>query len=449
LLCNLYIIPHIFTEFAPRLAPCYDLDMSSLPILKDPTAFESFTLSNGIPVYIRPCEQVFGLPKIAGSVAFRVGARDDVRGKQGTAHFFEHMPFRGTKKFPTLLDLTHQFELASGYINAFTSFEATAYEFVAPTELLDHAIARLSDMTTSPMLREHEIELEREVIIEELRNKLSNVGFYARQELYKALLGDHPLTSSVVGDEEALKSITKKDLEAFHSRWYHAGTMALFFTGSIDRDVLQSLCETYFGTIANKDDQPSRVQDYAMSGTDDYILTRKPSQYNRSVYLLGRAFPSADMRQSLMLKLYADMLDRGMTSPLGREIREKRGLAYGYNVYVNRAHDVSVYAVLVNTRGKNMEEVDRIVWEQMHHVLEDQNRFDEIKKAIEQSWLYREHTLGSVMDYGVDDWIDYNRILPTNELLATLKDIQLDDLQSYIHPLLDKSQFKNVRVICD
>lgn len=423
--------------------------MLQLPSAKDPTAFESFTLSNGIPVYIRPCDQVFGLPKIAGSVAFRVGARDDLPGKQGTAHFFEHMPFRGTKKFPSLLELTHEFELASGYINAFTSFEATAYEFVAPVTLLEDAIARLSDMTTSPMLRKNEIELEREVIIEELRNKLSNVGYYARQELYKALLGDHPLTSSVVGDEVALTSITKKDLQDFHGQWYHAGTMALFFTGAVDKSVLEPLCETYFGSIPRHDNQPSRTHDYAMHDNESYILTRKPTQYNRSVYLLGRAFPSADMRESLMLRLFADMLDRGMTSPLGREIREKRGLAYGYNVYVNRAHDVSVYAVLVNTREKNMDEVDRIVWEEMHRVLDDKDRFDEIKKAIEQAWLYREHTLGSVMDYGVDDWIDYERVVSTNELLTVLQDIDLTQLRDYIKPLLDTSQFKNVRVLCD
>ncbi len=73
---------------------------------KDPGIFETDQLSNGIKIFYRSYEPTFGLPKVACTVMINAGGRDDPSEREGSAHFFEHMPFRGTTNFPNVRSLT-------------------------------------------------------------------------------------------------------------------------------------------------------------------------------------------------------------------------------------------------------------------------------------------------------------------------------------------------------
>src|SRR4051812_22420040 len=117
--------------------------MHYLPEEKDPGVFTIDTLSNGIQIFHRSCNQLFGLPKLACCVLVKAGGRDDTAGKEGSAHFFEHMPFRGTKQFPSLEELTYDIERNGGYVNAFTTDEATGYEIIVPSPMLEAGVSRI------------------------------------------------------------------------------------------------------------------------------------------------------------------------------------------------------------------------------------------------------------------------------------------------------------------
>lgn len=422
--------------------------MSQLSSLKDPGAFACFTLSNGIKVFHKSASPNYGLPKVACSVLVMAGGRDDPAGKEGSAHFFEHMPFRGTKSYPSLLALSEPIENNGGYINAFTTDEATGYEIVVPSEMLRDAVSRLADMLVYPLMHEEDIEIERRVIIEELRNKLGSVNFFARQELYKGLLAHHPLVHSVIGTESALESITKQDLLHFHKTYYNAANVSLFFAGEYDVTTLQELCETAFGELASglltqRDitaTQPTLSENVK-------ILT--PSQYNRSVYYLGRLLPATDMKEDLMIRIFSDMLNRGMTSPLQQEIREKRGLAYNLGISHAKYSDLGVLTFVVSTRFDQMDEVHTLFWQEVEKILTNQARFDEVKHMMKQSMLHREYTTGALVDTGVDVYLDYGRLVTLEEYISVLEEITLETTRNYMKQFLRTEDFLNIRVNCD
>lgn len=430
------------------LSVWYSCAMQYVSPQKDPGIFQSFVLTNGITVYHRPTEQPFGLPKVACSVLVNVGGRDDPAGKEGSAHFFEHMPFRGTTHFPTLNDLSQVIEANGGYINAFTTDEATGYEIVVPTELLEEGVRRVADMLLNPLLRNEDIEIERMIILEELRNKLANVNFFARQELYKGLLGDHPLVHSVIGSESALKSVSRDDLYGFHQRYYGAKNISLFFAGSYNRETLRAMCEKYFGTIITGE-ATNRQAQVASKVAKEYKQVLTPTQYNRSVYLLGRLLPSLNMRGSVIMKLFVDMLTRGMSSPLHEEIREKRGLAYNLGMYTSTYQDNSILMFSVSTQFAKMEEVDAIFWREVERILDNEDRFKEVLFTVRQSALHREHNVSSLVDDAIEDVLDYGRIISLQEYIEELESVTLAELKHFVHPFLNQSDYFNVRVNCD
>ncbi len=277
---------------------------------------------------------------------------------------------------------------------------------------------------------------------------MSNVNFYARRELYKGLLGDHPLVSAVIGNETALKSITKADLARFHETYYGARNITLFFAGDYSFETLRQLCDTYFAHIAaghptQRDDNPSP------KATEAYIQTSTPKGYNRSVYLLGRLLPSVSLHNDIAMKLFIDMLTRGMNSPLHVEIREKRGLAYNLGMHHAIYQDTGILLFSVSTQFPKMDEVDSIFWAEANKILANQERFDEIKLMIKQAALHREHNVSSLVDDAIDDFLDYGRIVSLEEYIQELDTLTLSELATFIQPYLQKDDYLNVRVNCD
>lgn len=415
---------------------------------KDPGIFESKTLSNGVTVYFKHADTPFGEPKVAGIILVNVGGRDDPKGREGSAHFFEHMPFRGTAHFPTLKELTEPIENNGGYMNAFTTDESTGYECVVPSTMLEDGIARIHDMLTSPQLRENEIEIEREVIIEELKNKQSNVGWYANQEMMKRLLGDHPIVNAVIGSESSLKSITKTDLANFHAEFYHAGNISLFFAGGFDEDELMALCEKHFGQL-KAGPKTVRGLDFMPQRLTEKVITLTPEKYNRSIFSVARVLPPLDMKTGVYWRIFAAMLSRGMTSPLFKAIREDRGLAYNISVHRRNYTDVAMFGISVSTQFKNMDEIDTIVWNVLPVVLDDEDRFNEMKHSITQSAKYAEFTVGGLVDDAVNDVADYGRVVTLDEYLTLLNGMTHEDLKLYIEPLIQKEDYLTIRVDCD
>ncbi len=412
---------------------------------KDPGIFQTVQLKNGITVFYRAYEQTFGLPKVACCVLVNAGGRDDEPGKEGAAHFFEHMPFRGTKNFPGVRELTQDIENNGGYVNAFTSDESTGYEVTVPTEMLEDGIARIADMLTNPLLREEDIETERKIILEEFHNRWANVHFFAKQELYKGLLGNHPIVTAVIGTEESLKSLKKPDLLDFHSRHYNRRNINLFFTGSFDSEQLVSLCERFFGAMSDGE-VAERNPVINQAPIKDYIKVFTPEKYNRSVYMLGRLLSPTSKEDHLKILLFRGMLTWSLYSPLYQEIREKRGLAYNLSASHHQYRDVGLLVFTVSTQFANMDQVDTLMWEEINKILANQARFDEVKHSLRQSLLHKDYGLEGILHEAIDDYLDYGGAVSLNDYIEMLDRTTLKDIDQYMTPILNKQEFLNIRV---
>ncbi len=208
---------------------------------------EKYTLKNGLTVLLH---QDRSLPMIAVHQWFRVGSRHEEKGKTGLAHFFEHMMFKGTKKYPSG-QYDELVKSHGGSNNAFTSNDYTGYYIVFPSQSLELALDLESDRMRNLMLDIKEIQSEREVVKEERRVRVDNsvTGFLFEKMFQTVYPKAHPYNWPVIGYMEDLNSASVDDLNSFYMAHYAPNNAVLVIVGDIDIKRTRRLVDRYYGSM--------------------------------------------------------------------------------------------------------------------------------------------------------------------------------------------------------
>lgn len=209
-------------------------------------AAETFTLANGLQVVVIPNHRA---PVVTHMVWYKFGAADERQGKSGIAHFLEHLMFKGTEKVPD-----GQFSLRvkkmGGQDNAFTTHDYTAYYQNISLERLPQVMEMEADRMENLVLKESQIAPEREVIIEERRQRIDNQPQARfREQLMSALFVNHPYATPVIGWLHEMKELTREDALDNYGAWYAPNNAILVVAGDIDAKKLKPLAEKYYGAL--------------------------------------------------------------------------------------------------------------------------------------------------------------------------------------------------------
>ncbi len=202
--------------------------------------------------------------KMALLVHVETGSLNETDAQRGLAHFIEHMAFNGTEHYPpgTLIPYFESIGMEFGPdVNAFTSFDQTAYMLFLPdpnVEQVDRALKVLSDYVFRMTLLPEEIEKERGVILSELRAGM-NAQQRVRDALFERLFGEFRFGQRIpIGKEEVLRSATRREFEDYYRSWYHPERITLILVGDSAPEPYLPAIEKWFGEYrapaANKTD---------------------------------------------------------------------------------------------------------------------------------------------------------------------------------------------------
>jgi zinc protease len=222
------------------------IDGSAAP-LKIP--HERFRLKNGLTVILH---QDTRLPRAIVNILYRVGARNDPRGRSGIAHLFEHLMFTGTKRVGEgKLDLL--MEEMGGANNAYTSEDATDYYDVGPSRLLETLLWVEADRMASLAagLTRKKLDLQRDVVLNERRQDYDNAPYGPAFLQLPSLVypAGHPYSWPVIGSVEDLRAITVADARKIFSRFYSPRNASLVVAGRFDPAKTRELVRRYFEWI--------------------------------------------------------------------------------------------------------------------------------------------------------------------------------------------------------
>lgn len=223
----------------------------------DQREYRVIELDNRIKVALVSDER---LQKAAASLSVGVGSNANPRGREGLAHFLEHMLFLGTVKFPEV-DAYQSFISANGGShNAFTAYDNTTYFFDIKADSLEPALDRFSQFFIAPLFTPEYVERERKAVHSEFESKRLEDG--RRNYVADKLLmnPDHAWSMFTVGNLDTLSNDAdnpiRPDLIEFYERYYSANLMTAALIGPQSIDQLEQLATNYFGPIEDRDVEP-------------------------------------------------------------------------------------------------------------------------------------------------------------------------------------------------
>ena len=213
-----------------------------------PIVYQQRTLANGMKVFT---SRDATTPNVSVQVWYGVGSKDDPRGRSGFAHLFEHLMFKATRNMPseTLDRLT---EDVGGFNNASTWDDFTNYYEVAPANHLERLLWAEADRLKSLVIDEAVFASERDVVKEELRQRVlaDPYGRFFALSIPQQSFSTHPYQRPGIGSIEELDAATVDDVRAFHQTYYRPDNAALIVVGNFDQAKLNAMIDQYFGPIA-------------------------------------------------------------------------------------------------------------------------------------------------------------------------------------------------------
>lgn len=201
-------------------------------------------LDNGIQVVLAPA---LGSGLTTVNVWVRAGSAQDPPNRQGLAHYYEHMVFKGTERFPG--SAFEWVESRGGHINAYTYFDYTQYHTVIPSEHTEFAIDLLANMVTGRTFVQQDMEKERNVVLREKDRQEDNASTRIAVNARNVLLGSSPYAGPVLGTAESIKSITVTDLVQWAAKFYVPGNMTIVVVSDVEPVRLLERIEASFGAI--------------------------------------------------------------------------------------------------------------------------------------------------------------------------------------------------------
>ncbi|KAI5955818.1 MAS1 [Candida jiufengensis] len=220
--------------------------------------YQTSVLPNGLTV---ASESMPGTKTATVGVWINAGSRADNPKSSGTAHFLEHLAFKGTNK-RTQLNLELEIENLGSQINAYTSRENTVYYTKCLSEDLNQNVDILSDLLTKSKLETRAIENERHVILQESDEVDKMYDEVVFDHLHSVAFKNQDLGRTILGPRDLIKTINREDLRSYITTNYKGDRMALIGVGSINHEELVKMGEKYFGDI-KKSDKP-----FKQSGDD-------------------------------------------------------------------------------------------------------------------------------------------------------------------------------------
>jgi predicted Zn-dependent peptidase len=313
---------------------------------------------------------------VALGVWLSVGSREDPVGKEGLAHFTEHMVFKGTERY-TATDIARVIDSLGGQINAATSEEYTVYHSTVLAEGLEMALRILAELVTSPRFALGDIERERGVALEEIREAEDSPDDVAMRLLEEALWSrDHPLGRPVLGRKETVAAISKEDLWKFFKRYYRGGHKTVVICGRVDPQRARTLTAELFNMTTVE-------EVHVMRRSPRSAGTLRVETWPIQQVHIALGFPTlqAGAPERMALEVLHTVLGGGMSSRLFQRVREERGLVYTITSFVRYYTDTGYLGIYAATEPKRTEEILAIISEEIRDLIHNGPSEEELTRA--------------------------------------------------------------------
>ncbi len=351
-------------------------DNGKLPELN----YEEFKLDNGLRVILH---EDHSTPIVAVNVWYHVGSKNEVPGRTGFAHLFEHMMFQGSENYND--EYFGPLQEAGAAINGSTNGDRTNYYEVVPSNFLELALFMESDRMGNllPAMTMDKLNNQRDVVKNERRQRYDNRPYGTAYEKISALIypEDHPYHWTTIGSLEDLSNASMEDVQSFFRKYYVPNNASIVIAGDIDPAETKKLVEKYFGSIPTGGDidrpnppQPKIDGELRKTFKDAVTLDR--------VYMVWHTVPAEDDDEAA-LSVLGLVLSGGRGSRLQKRLVYDKPIAQFVSAGNSSRELAGSFSVVSSPRPKqSVKEVEKIINEEIEKLKKNPPSADEIARAV-------------------------------------------------------------------
>lgn len=370
----------------------------------------SFVLANGMKVVVIEDHRA---PVITHMVWYKVGAADEPWGQSGIAHFFEHLMFKGTKTIPPG-EFSKIIARNGGRDNAFTSHDYTAYFQRIAADRLEIVMEMEADRMQNLTLDTQSIETERQVVLEERKQRVDNSpAALLNEQLDAAFYRNHPYGMPIIGWQSEIEALTKAQLLDFYKQHYAPDQATLVVAGDVTPENALRLAQTYYGPIppsgavrSQRPTEPMRQHDIRQKiiMTD----TRVGQPYVVQSYLVPSMV--TNMQEAAALSLVAQLLDGDATGQLYGALENQQVAIDSGAIYRGMTRGETEFSIYgVPTPETDVQDVQETLEQVIVDFTVTQEALDRAKQVFLNDLIYQKdsqvsqaYSYGMALSIGLD-----------------------------------------------
>lgn len=353
-------------------------------------------LDSGLTLLVVPSRAA---PVVAVQAWVGAGSADEAPGHAGVAHLVEHMLFKGTLR-RGVGEIAGTVEAAGGDVNAWTSFDQTVYHAVLGSRDLDVGLDVLADALVSSTFDEDELERERRVVAEEIRQGLDDPGRAAAHALFATAYVIHPYRRPVIGNLGTVASLRRDDVVAFHRAAYVADNVTLVIAGDVDPEDARRGVERHFAGLRPGPVRRGRAIEPAQVAPRGVVVTHDVSEAQLA---LGFHAPPLRALDTAALDLAAVVLGQGESSRLTARLRNDRELVTGVVAQLHALRDPGLFVISATARPDRLDAAAEAITAELTRLGDELTaaELDKARTAVEAAQLYQLETAeGLARKYG-------------------------------------------------
>ncbi len=390
------------------------------------------TLANGVRVVADP---VPGFQTLALTVTAGRGARAESEGEAGWSHLLEHMVFKGAGE-RTARDIVEAIEAQGGSINAATGYERTSFQVRSLAGGLRLGMEVIADMLLRPTLDAADLAQEVGVIAQEIADAADTPDDFVFEMAQAAAYEAQPLGRPVLGTQSSIGSATPALLEAWRAQIYAPDALVVSAAGAVDEAELVELAERLFGGAVGVS-PPGLAPATFIGGRA--AETRRLEQAHLVLYLPGVGAVDPDY---FAARLFAEALGGGMSSRLFQEARERLGLAYAIDAFVEAYQDAGLVGVYAGCAAKDAARLADVVAAETLGLAAaiGEAELARAKAQLKASLFMGRESLAARAEQAAAQLLVFERLLTPEEIAAAIDAVRTDDIARVARRLLEPAK---------
>jgi len=402
--------------------------------------FKRSVLDNGIRVI---SERIPYVKSISLGVWVDVGSRDETAEDNGITHFIEHMVFKGTKK-RSARKIAEFIEDIGGYLNAFTTKENTCFYVRILSEHLEKGIEVLADLVQNPVFDRKEIEKEKQVVYEEIKDVEDDFEEYIGDLLEYYVFYPHPLCFPIIGTRKTVSEFTSERLFEHLKKFYTPDRIVISAAGNLNHEELVEYVSRYF--------------DFRL-GNGFYHQRRKPVRGRAVNHVIERPSSQSHVCMGVMtygakdpkrerIVLLNTLLGDGMSSRLFQKVRERYGLVYSIYSFYSMFSDSGIFGVYFASDRKNVDRTIELIMKEFDSIVKKGISVAELNRAkaqVKSSLLIGLESMSNRMQRLAQiEFVYKGKYSDVDEAIKRIENVQPEEVQDVASEILRDEKFTKV-----